>query len=104
MVSCAFSTRLATLHLTILFFFPNRFLLHYTARDVVDLLSQGIGGATEMRDQAVQYFENNTGPTATPLFGIVQVRRRRVLVKVLPGTSSRLIQGKDDLSLVATRE
>jgi hypothetical protein len=46
-----------------------------------------------MRDQAVQYFEKNSGPTATPLFGMVQVRRRKVLVKVLPEQSSRLVQG-----------
>lgn len=65
----------------------NRFLLKYIARDVVDLLNAGTGGVTEVREAIEQYEEKS------PLYGFVQYRRRKVLLKFMPEGTSRLLQG-----------
>lgn len=69
-----------------------RFLLYYTARDVVDVLSQGVKGIAEMR-QAAEAHCNNDGPPPTPLFGMIHFRRRKLLVKLVLEGASRLIKG-----------
>ena len=67
---------------------PIRFLLKYIARDAVDLLNAGSGGVTEVRETIEQYGEKS------PLYGFVQYRRRKVLLKFVPEGTSRLLQGK----------
>ena len=65
----------------------NRFLLKYIARDSVDLLNAGTGGVTEVREAIEQHDEKS------PLYGFVQYRRRKVLLKFIPEGTSRLLQG-----------
>lgn len=64
-----------------------RFLLKYIARDEVDLLNAGTGGVPEIREAVEQYDEKS------PLYGFVQYRRRKVLLKFIPEGTSRLLQG-----------
>lgn len=64
-----------------------RFLLKYTSRDEVDLLSNGTGGLTELRT-SIQGYDDES-----PLYGYIKYRRRNVVLKYLPEDSSRLIQG-----------
>jgi hypothetical protein len=64
-----------------------RFLLKYTSRDAVQVLTQGTGGAGEVRAAVAQYEENS------PLYGFMLYRRRKVLVKYVPEGTSRLLQG-----------
>jgi hypothetical protein len=64
-----------------------RFLLKYISRDEVDLLSRGGGGAVEVRSAIEQFTEKS------PLYGFVQYRRRKVLLKYIPEGTSRLLQG-----------
>lgn len=64
-----------------------RFLLKYIARDEVDLLGRGTGGVVEIRFRIDQYDEKS------PLYGFVQYRRRKVLLKYVPEGMSRLLQG-----------
>jgi hypothetical protein len=70
-----------------------RFLLHYTARDVVEVLSQGVKGIAEMRQAAEVHCGNTDGPPPTPLFGMINFRRRKLVVKLVLEDASRLIQG-----------
>ncbi|TLD29612.1 gpi-anchored cell surface glycoprotein [Venturia nashicola] len=67
------------------------FLLHYTSRDCVEVLAQGVKGLAEMRDTVENYY-NGTRTTASPtgpLYGMIDFRRRKILIKlVLEGTSS----------------
>ncbi len=42
-----------------------------------------------MKDTVVQYIEHS------PLYGFVQYRRRKVLLKYVPEGTSRLLQGRD---------
>jgi hypothetical protein len=73
----------------------NRFLLHYTARDAVDVLEQGTNGVDGMKDAAVSYIaKEGDGRAAKPLFGLVQFKRRKVLIKLVLDGTSRLIQGE----------
>lgn len=65
----------------------NRFLLKYTARDAVDVLTKGTGGAQEARAAVAQYEDKS------PLYGLLLYRRRKVLVKYVPEGTSRLLQG-----------
>jgi hypothetical protein len=73
-----------------------RFLLHYTARDAVDILEQGANGVDELRDAISKYVEKESegGSTPKPLFGLVQFKRRKVLIKLILDGASRLIQGE----------
>jgi hypothetical protein len=65
----------------------NRFLLKYTTRDAVDVLTTGTGGAHEARAAVAQYEDKS------PLYGLLLYRRRKVLVKYIPEGTSRLLQG-----------
>lgn len=71
-----------------------RFLLSYSSRDSVEILAQGVRGAHEMRDAALSYYNS---PDAKPLFGLIQFRRRKVLIKLVMEGTSRLITGKSQL-------
>ncbi|KAH8719686.1 hypothetical protein HC256_000115 [Beauveria bassiana] len=63
------------------------FLLKYTSRDQVELLSTGVGGIVELRTSIEEYDDES------PLYGYIKYRRRNVVLKYLPEDSSRLIQG-----------
>ncbi|KAF1936427.1 hypothetical protein EJ02DRAFT_470454 [Clathrospora elynae] len=63
------------------------FLLRYTSRDAVAVLTRGTGGAGEARAAVAQYEEKS------PLYGLLLYRRRKVLVKYVPEGTSRLLQG-----------
>lgn len=65
----------------------SRFLLRYVARDEVGLLHQGLRGVVEVRDAVSAYEEKS------PLFGLLQFRQKKVLLKYLPEGTSRLLQG-----------
>jgi len=64
-----------------------RILLHYTARDEVDLFDRGTGGVPEVRNAIEKYEETS------PLYGFLQYRRRKVILRYMPEGLSRLIQG-----------
>ncbi|OAA57231.1 hypothetical protein ISF_07152 [Cordyceps fumosorosea ARSEF 2679] len=64
------------------------FLLKYTSRDEVQLLSTGAGGIAELRTSIEEYDEDS------PLYGYIKYRRRNVVLKYLPEDSSRLIQAR----------
>ena len=63
------------------------FLLRYISRDEVDVLKGGNGGLAEVRDTIAQYEEKS------PLYGLVQYRRKKVFLKYIPEGTSRLLQG-----------
>ena len=65
------------------------FLLKYMSRDEVELFKAGNNGTTEARDAILQYEE------ISPLFGFLQFRRKKVLLKYIPEGTSRLLQGKN---------
>lgn len=69
-----------------------RFLLKYVSRDEVELLQRGNGGVVEIRDAISQYLE------LSPLYGFIQYRRRKILLKYLPEKTSRLVQGNIHLN------
>ncbi|KIY03764.1 uncharacterized protein Z520_00455 [Fonsecaea multimorphosa CBS 102226] len=62
------------------------FLLKYVNRDTVDLLSKGTGGVSAVRTVIEQYAEKS------PLYGLVQYRRKKVVLKYVPEGTSRLLQ------------
>ncbi|KEF53113.1 uncharacterized protein A1O9_11021 [Exophiala aquamarina CBS 119918] len=62
------------------------FLLRYASRDTVELLKKGSGGVQEARTVIQQYEEKS------PLYGLVQYRRKKVILKYVPGGTSRLLQ------------
>ncbi|ODM18025.1 hypothetical protein SI65_06813 [Aspergillus cristatus] len=64
------------------------FLLHYTSRDEVALLSRGTGGVPDVRNAIDGYEE------ASPLYGFVQYRRRKVVLSYLPEDLSRLVKAR----------
>ncbi|KAI9872051.1 MAG: hypothetical protein M1830_002120, partial [Pleopsidium flavum] len=64
------------------------FLLQYTSRDQVDLLLAGNGGVVEVREAIARYDEKS------PLYGFVQYRRRKVLLKYVPEGTSRLLRAR----------
>ena len=66
----------------------SRFLLKYIARDAVDLLGRGNGGVVEVRNAIAQYEEKSA------LYGFVQYRRRKVVLKYMPEGTSRLLLGE----------
>jgi hypothetical protein len=65
----------------------SRFLLKYVNRDTVELLSRGTGGVPEVREVIENYEEKS------PLYGLVQYRRKKVVLKYVPDGTSRLLQG-----------
>jgi hypothetical protein len=46
-----------------------------------------------MREVAETHYSDDSGAIPTPLFGMVQFRRRKVLIKLVLEGTSRLIQG-----------
>ena len=64
-----------------------RFLLNYTSRDEVDLLSHGTEGFVEAREAIAKYEEES------PLFGLVVYKKKKALLKYVPEGTSRLLQG-----------
>jgi len=68
----------------------RRFILSYASRDNVEVHAQGVGGAHEMRDAALSYYQSSD---TKPLFGLIQFRRRKVLIKLVPEGTSRLLLG-----------
>jgi hypothetical protein len=68
--------------------------MHYTSRDTVDVLSQGTKGVTELREAAEKYYNGTDAETTKgPLFGMIDFRRRKVLIKLVPDDTSRLVKG-----------
>ena len=65
-----------------------RFLLRYINRDTVEVLGRGTGGVPEVRGVIEKYEEKS------PLYGLVQYRRKKVVLKYVPGGTSRLLQGE----------
>lgn len=65
----------------------RRFLLKYVTRDSVELLGRGSGGVHEARTAISNYEE------ASPLYGLIIYRRRKVLIKYIPAGTTRLLQG-----------
>jgi hypothetical protein len=51
------------------------------------VLARGTGGAPETRGAVAQYEDKS------PLYGFLQYRRRKVLIKYIPDGTSRLLQG-----------
>jgi hypothetical protein len=74
-----------------------RFLVHYVSRDEVDVLSQGTKGVAELREAAEKYYNGSAEAEAEtktgPLFGMIDFRRRKVLIKLVPDDTTRLIKG-----------
>ncbi|KAJ5218807.1 uncharacterized protein N7498_000906 [Penicillium cinerascens] len=66
-------------------------LLHYTARDEVALLDRGTGGVPEVRNAIENYEETS------PLYGFLQYRRRKVILRYMPEGLSRLIQARSNV-------
>jgi len=64
-----------------------RFLLKYASRDTIELLGKGTAGVSETRLAVEEYEEKS------PLYGLVQYRRRKVILKYVPEGTSRLLQG-----------
>ncbi|KAK5129815.1 hypothetical protein LTR08_002792 [Meristemomyces frigidus] len=64
------------------------FLLKYISRDSVELLGRGKGGVHEARIAISKYEE------ASPLYGLLIYRRRKVLIKYIPPGTSRLLQAR----------
>jgi hypothetical protein len=67
--------------------FGARFLLKYVNRDTVELLQKGTGGVQEVRGVVEKYQEKS------PLYGLLQYRRKKVILKYVPEGTSRLLQG-----------
>lgn len=61
-------------------------LLKYVTRDTIDLLQSGVGGLGEVTSAIEQYEEKS------PVYGLVQYRRRKVVLKYVPQGTSRLLQ------------
>ncbi|KAK5167764.1 uncharacterized protein LTR77_007463 [Saxophila tyrrhenica] len=60
-------------------------LLKYNSRDSVDLLGRGKGGAPDARAAIARYED------ASPLYGLIVYRRRKVLIKYVPEGTSRVL-------------
>lgn len=73
-----------------------RFLLKYISRDEVGLLERGNGGLVELQEVVNRYEEQS------PLYGFIQYRRRKVILKYIPEGTSRLLQGDSPLFHWAT--
>lgn len=66
------------------------FLLKYItgSRDEVALLDKGIGGLVELQEMVNRYEEKS------PLYGFIQYRRRKVILKYIPEGTTRLLQAR----------
>ncbi|KAJ5607336.1 hypothetical protein N7537_003955 [Penicillium hordei] len=67
------------------------FLLHYIARDEVALHERGTGGVPEIRN-AIEGYEE-----CSPLYGFLQYRRRKVIIRYMPEGLSRLILARSNV-------
>ncbi|KAJ5952140.1 uncharacterized protein N7479_010553 [Penicillium vulpinum] len=67
------------------------FLLHYVARDEVALHERGTGGVPEIRNAIDSYEE------CSPLYGFLQYRRRKVIIRYMPEGLSRLILARSNV-------
>ncbi|CAG7929039.1 unnamed protein product [Penicillium olsonii] len=67
------------------------FLLHYVARDEVALHARGTGGVPEVRN-AIEAYEE-----CSPLYGFLQYRRRKVIIRYMPEGLSRLILARSNV-------
>ncbi|KAF2681550.1 hypothetical protein K458DRAFT_444734 [Lentithecium fluviatile CBS 122367] len=74
------------------------FLLKYTSRDAVEVLTRGTGGAADARGAIARYEENS------PLYGFLLYRRRKVLIKYVPEGTSRLLQARVSVHFTAVTE
>ncbi|KAF2416269.1 hypothetical protein EJ08DRAFT_654765 [Tothia fuscella] len=70
------------------------FLLHYTSRDTVDVLAQGAKGINEMRTAADGCYAMSEQGKHSPLYGMIDYKRRKVLLKLVAEGTSRLIQAR----------
>ncbi|CAI7582466.1 unnamed protein product [Penicillium bialowiezense] len=66
-------------------------LLHYIARDEVTLFARGTGGVPEIRN-AIEGYEE-----CSPLYGFLQYRRRKVIIRYMPEGLSRLILARSNV-------
>ena len=62
-------------------------MLKYDSRDSIELLGRGKAGVHEARTAIADYQD------ASPLYGLIIYRRRKVLIKYIPEGTSRLLQG-----------
>lgn len=76
----------------------HRLLVRYSSRDAVELHGRGNGGVVEVRSTIEQYSEKS------PLYGFVQYRRRRVVLKYVPEGTSRLLQGQRKIVIYYPQE
>ncbi|KAJ5558418.1 hypothetical protein N7535_008628 [Penicillium sp. DV-2018c] len=67
------------------------FLLHYVARDEVALHERGTGGVPEVRNVIDNYEE------CSPLYGFLQYRRRKVIIRYMPEGLSRLVIARSNV-------
>ncbi|KAI9718025.1 MAG: hypothetical protein M1812_004283 [Candelaria pacifica] len=74
------------------------FLLKYVSRDEIELLGRGSGGAVEIRDAISRYLE------PSPLYGFIQYRRRKIILKYIPEKTSRLLQARVSVHFLAVCE
>ncbi|KAJ6079002.1 hypothetical protein N7467_008755 [Penicillium canescens] len=74
------------------------FLLHYVARDEVALLERGTGGVPEIRNAIDGYEESS------PLYGFLQYRRRKVIIRYMPEGLSRLIQARSNVQFTSVTD
>ncbi|EEA26132.1 hypothetical protein TMatcc_005618 [Talaromyces marneffei ATCC 18224] len=63
-------------------------LLQYASRDEVTLLGRGTGGVPDVRATVEGYEEKQ------PLYGFLQYRRRKIVLKYVPEGMSRLVQAR----------
>lgn len=68
--------------------------MKYVGRDVLDLLGRGTGGVAEIKVSIDGYGEKS------PLYGFLQYRRRKVVLRYVPEGISRLVQGMELLGLI----
>jgi hypothetical protein len=69
-------------------------------------LSQGSKGVAELREAVEQYYngddvEVTTAAAKGPLFGMIDFRRRKVLIKLVPDDTSRLVKGESRPNRIA---
>ena len=73
----------------------TRLLLKYASRDEVTLLGRGTGGVPDVRATVEVYEEKS------PLYGFLQYRRRKIVLKYVPDGISRLVQGRPRLTCLS---
>ncbi|KAJ5121504.1 uncharacterized protein N7515_009465 [Penicillium bovifimosum] len=74
------------------------FLLHYVARDEVALHERGTGGVPEIRNVIDSYEE------CSPLYGFLQYRRRKVIIRYMPEGLSRLVIARSNVQFHSVTE